>query len=57
MVHPWTYNGKKYFRNYQGETWMVGEGGSLGKWVGLYDATTNKIDTTAKEPEFADDDE
>ena len=55
QLHPWTYNGKKYLRNYQGETWMVGEGGSLGKWVGLYDATTNKIDTTAEEPVFEDD--
>jgi hypothetical protein len=54
MVHPWTFEGKKYLRNADGETWSVGSGGGIGKWVGVYSAQTNKIDTSATEPEFDD---
>jgi hypothetical protein len=54
MVHPWTHKGKKYLRNFEGETWAVGADGSVGEWAGLYDATTDKIDTTVEEPVFED---
>ena len=54
MVHPWTFEGKKYLRNADGETWSVGADGGIGKWVGVYSSKTNKIDTTATEPEFDD---
>ena len=55
MVHPWTYKAKKYFRNFDGETWLVGADGGCGAWVGVYDIKTDKLDTTVPEPEFADD--
>lgn len=54
MVHPWTYNGKKYLRNAQGETWTVGADGGMGAWAGLYSAATDKLDTKAAEPTFDD---
>jgi hypothetical protein len=54
MVHPWTYKGKKYFRNFDGETWTVGTDGGCGAWVGVYDIKTDNLDTTVPEPEFAD---
>ena len=54
MVHPWTFNKKNYLRNSDGETWTVGADGGVGKWVGLYDKATNKLDTSAPEPEFSD---
>ena len=55
MVHPWTYNGKKYLRNFEGETWTVGADGGVGEWAGLYDSKSNKLDTSAPEPEFEED--
>jgi hypothetical protein len=54
MVHPWTFEGKKYLRNADGETWSIGSDGGIGKWVGVYSSQTNKIDTSASEPEFDD---
>lgn len=55
MVHPCTINGKKYFRNSDGETWSVGADGGCGDWAGMYDVATNKLDTSAAEPVFEDD--
>jgi hypothetical protein len=54
MVHPCTINKKKYLRNADGETWTVGADGGVGEWAGLYDAATNKLDTSAPEPVFDD---
>ena len=56
MAHPWTYKGKKYLRNFDGETWAEGPGGSLGKWAGVYDAKTDTLDASASEPVFEEDD-
>jgi len=55
MVHPWTYKAKKYLRNADGETWTVGADGGVGEWIGLYDAATNKLNTSAAAPVFEDD--
>ena len=55
MVHPWTYKGKKYLRNFEGETWEVDVDGNIGAWVGLYDSKADKLDTSAPEPVFEDD--
>ena len=55
MVHPWTYKGKKYLRNADGETWTVGADGGVGEWVGLYNSASDKLDTSAPEPAFEDD--
>ena len=54
MVHPWTYKGKKYLRNFDGETWTVGDDGGVGDWAGLYDAKADKLDSSAPEPVFDD---
>ena len=56
MVHPWTHKGKKYLRNFEGETWTVGADGGVGEWAGLYDSKSNKFDTSAPEPVFEDSD-
>jgi hypothetical protein len=56
MVHPWTYNKKKYLRNADGETWTVGADGGVGSWAGMYDAKSDKFDTSAPEPVFEDSD-
>jgi hypothetical protein len=55
MVHPCTIKGKKYLRNADGETWTVGADGGVGEWAGMYDAKADKLDTSAPEPVFEDD--
>ena len=55
MVHPWTFKGTKYLRNSDGETWTVAENGGVGEWAGLYDSKADKLDATATEPVFEDD--
>lgn len=57
MVHPCTIRGKKYLRNFEGETWTVGADGGVGEWAGMYDAKADKLDTTAAEPVFEEDEE
>jgi hypothetical protein len=57
MVHPCTIKGKKYLRNFDGETWTVGADGGVGDWAGLYNAASNTLDASAPEPVFDDDDE
>jgi len=52
MVHPCTIKGKKYLRNAEGETWLVGADDGIGAWAGIYDAKTDKLDTSAPEPVF-----
>ena len=57
-VYPWTWKtggGKEYFRNHDNEVWEKGADGGLGKWTGIYDPTTNKMDTDAPEPVFEED--
>ena len=56
-VYPWTWKtggGKEYFRNHDNEVWEKGADGGLGKWTGIYDPATNKMDTDAPEPVFED---
>ena len=55
MVHPCTIKGKKYLRNADGETWTVGADGGVGEWAGMYDVKADKLDTSAPEPVFEDD--
>jgi hypothetical protein len=54
MVHPCTIKGKKYLRNFEGETWTVGADGGVGEWAGMYDAKADKLDTSAPEPVYED---
>lgn len=46
----WEFNGTEYLRSAAGELWL-NKDGEMGKWVGLYDSKTKKIDKKAKEPE------
>jgi hypothetical protein len=55
MVHPCTIKGKKYLRNADGETWTVGADGGVGEWAGMYDVKADKLDASAPEPVFEDD--
>ena len=54
MVHAWTWKGKKYLRNFAGETWVAKEDGSMGAWCGVYDPASDKIDDSVEEPVFED---
>lgn len=51
-VLPWTFKGKKYFRNAQDAVWEADEKGEIGSWAGLYEPATNQIDDTVEEPQF-----
>jgi hypothetical protein len=54
MVHACTIKGKKYLRNFDGETWTVGADGGVGEWAGLYNAASGTLDASAPEPVFDD---
>lgn len=54
MVHSCTIKGKKYLRNFDGETWTVGADGGVGEWAGLYNAASGVLDASAPEPVFED---
>jgi hypothetical protein len=57
MVHPWTYKGKKYARNYDKQVWEMEDDGSIGDWAGVYDVKSDKIDDSVPEPDIESDDE
>ena len=49
-VHPWTFKGKKYYRNYSNELWEVEEDNSAGDWVGMYIHSESRIDDSVANP-------
>ena len=49
---PWTFKGTEYLRSSANELWLNNKG-EIGKWVGVYDPETKKIDKKAKEPEIS----
>lgn len=49
---PWTFKGTEYLRSSANELWL-NNNGEIGKWVGVYDPDTKKIDKKAKEPEIS----
>jgi hypothetical protein len=51
MVHPWSYKGKKYFRNHDNEVWVKGADGSCGDWAGVFLPAEDRIDDSVPEPE------
>ena len=53
-AHPWTFKGKKCLRTSDNEVWEAKADGSIGKWLGLYNPAEDKIDDSAPEPEFDD---
>ena len=54
MVHPWAYKGKQYLRNSDNEVWAKAADGSMGAWQGLYVSGEDRIDDSAEEPVFDD---
>jgi hypothetical protein len=48
----WTHGRKKYFKTPTSHMVWEMNGTKPGAWVGVYDPTTNKIDTSAEEPNF-----
>ena len=54
MVHPWAYKGKQYLRNSDNEVWLRGADGGLGEWQGIYVVAEDRIDDSAEEPVFDD---
>jgi hypothetical protein len=53
-VYPWTWNGVEYMRNCHNQVWLKDEEGSIGDWQGVYLPAENKIDDSAEEPSFED---
>jgi hypothetical protein len=51
---PWTYKGKKYVRTAENFLWEMSATGEMGDWAGVYDPVADKIDDSAAEPEFED---
>ena len=54
MVHPWSYKGKQYLRNYENEVWLKGADGGCGDWQGIYLSGEDRIDDSVPEPVFED---
>jgi colicin import membrane protein len=48
----WEHKGKSYFRTSQNDCWHASAEGEMGAWAGRYDPIKDKIDPSAKEPEF-----
>lgn len=48
----WTHGRKKYFKTPTSHMVWEMNGTKPGAWVGVYDPTSNKIDTSAEEPSF-----
>jgi flagellar biosynthesis GTPase FlhF len=55
MVHPWSFKGKQYLRNFGNEVWLKGADGGMGDWQGVYLPTEDRIDDSIPEPEYEDD--
>jgi hypothetical protein len=54
MLHPWAYKGKQYLRNSDNEVWLKGADGGMGEWQGIYVVAEDRIDDSAEEPVFDD---
>jgi hypothetical protein len=52
MVHPWSFGGKWYLRNSDGEVWLRGADGGCGEWQGVF--AEGRIDDSVAEPVFED---
>jgi len=56
MVHPWSYKGKTYLRNSDGEVWLRNADGGCGEWQGVYLPAEDRIDDSVPEPVFDEED-
>ncbi len=54
QAHLVTWKGASYYMMASGEAWIQNKDKSMGKWVGMFDATKNILDTTVEEPSFED---
>jgi hypothetical protein len=54
MVHPWSFKGKMYLRNSDGEVWLRAADGGCGDWQGMYLVGEDRIDDSVPEPVFED---
>ncbi len=54
LVHDWTFKGVTYLANSEGGVWERDAEGNPGNWVGMVVKEENRIDTTAPEPEYID---
>lgn len=52
QAHCVTWKGKTYYMMSTGEAWEQKKDKSMGKWVGMFDAENNTLDTSAEEPVF-----
>jgi hypothetical protein len=52
QAHLVSWKGKSYYMMASGEAWIQNKDKSMGKWVGMFDATKNILDETAEEPAF-----
>lgn len=52
LVHPWSFKGLNYLRNYDNEVWRVGVDGGMGDWSGVYLVEEERLDDSVEEPEF-----
>ena len=52
QAHPVTWKGVSYYMMASGEAWVQNKDKSMGKWVGMFDAAKNILDTTVEEPTF-----
>ena len=49
-LSTWTHKSTNYYRSPRNELWKQNPDNTLGAWVGIYNPTTDKIDSTAPEP-------
>jgi hypothetical protein len=56
MIHPWTFQGKRYVVNAQYCCWEATDEDEAGDWVGLVIPEENRIDDSIDEPEYDDED-
>lgn len=52
QAHCVNWKGKTYYMMATGEAWEQKKDKSMGKWVGMFDAENNTLDTSAEEPVF-----
>lgn len=55
MIHPWTFQGKRYVVNAQYCCWEATDDDEAGDWVGMVIPEKNRIDDSVEEPEYDED--
>ena len=55
MIHPWTFQGKRYVVNAQYCCWEATDEDEAGDWVGLVIPEENRIEDSIDEPDYEED--